>query len=189
MIPDPRKEQQPSDFMRFLQAQGLTLQPQRHVRDQEEIFTTLLDAVLNDASYIGKVQHLIELYGAAYTHTTKETQAKLDAAFEEIKTGTPTYNTAIAKVGTEGTALIVQQEKAHGARSHLPLNSSEHYRIFMDSERENSHMRIYLKLVKPLGNVLDDLVAKDYLPRKFASNLRKVDLSDLESVPDAPKPR
>jgi len=181
-LPD-RKNEMPSqsELLRWIQSQGF-VQAQRHVRDQEEIFTVLLDSIMNDTSYVGKVQHLIELCGASYPHVQRETQEKIDNALGAVDRETPTFKTSISKIGTEDAALVVEQSKAQGARSHLPLNSSEHYRIFMESERENSHMRIYLKLVKVIGSVVDDLVKAGLLPKQFASKMREMDMSELEKA-------
>lgn len=174
-----------SDILTWLRKQGLNLQPQRHIRDQEEIFTTLLDAIFNDLSYVGKVQHLAELYGAAMPEVTQATAKKIQDAFDGVGNEMPSYKTAITEVGTFGHALVVEQSKDQLERSHLPLNSPEHYKEFMGSEKENSHMRLYFKLVLPLGDVIHDLVAKEILPRRFASKLRKPDLSDVKAAMEA----
>ena len=181
MMPSPERKPE-SDLLRWLQQQGISLQQPRHVRDQEEIFTVLLDALMNDVTYVARVQHLIELYGASLPHVGVETQEKIVSAFAAVENETPTFKTSIRQIGTEGTVLVVEQAKAQGASSHLPLNSSEHYRIFMESERENAHMRIYLKLVKVIGWVENDLVKAEMLPRQFASKMREMDLSELEKA-------
>lgn len=184
MASSERKPDSSTDLLRWLQSQGIGLQPQRHVRDQEEIFTVLLDALMNDVTYVARVQHLIELYGASLPHVSAETQEKIETAFQAVESETPSFKTSVRKSGTEGTVLIVEQAKAQGANSSLPLNSAEHYRIFMESERENAHMRIYLKLVKVIGWVENDLVEAKLLPRQFASKMRDMDLSELEKVVD-----
>jgi hypothetical protein len=89
----------------------------------------------------------------------------------------------------EGTMLFVNTSRATDSRSAVPTDSPEHLRILMQEQRENAHWRIYDDLVMILGEVVADLTNTDppLLPRRFASNMREVDLSQLEGDGADPK--
>lgn len=170
------REPSMDELLRQFQQRGFVLQSQRPIRDEQEAILSKIEALHNSTTYIAKVQYLIELYASSLPHIPNELREKVETKLTKAAKASPTFATSIHKTGSEGAVLNINLNRETQESSSLPLDSPEHYRIYLESERENAHMRIYFDLVTLLGDVISALVEAKIIPKTFDSNMRKVSL-------------
>lgn len=172
----PREYREPSmdELLRQFQQRGLVLQSNRPIRDEQEAILSKIEALHNASTYVAKVQYVTELYASSLPHLSPELRPKVEAKLSKASKASPTFATSVSKTGSEGAMLHISLDRATKETSTLPLDSPEHYRIYLEAERENSHMRIYFDLVTLLGDVIDALVTRGIIPKTFDSNMRTV---------------
>lgn len=151
---------------KFAEQSGLQFQAQRRIRDYDEDFLAPLEAIHNDLTDDERVRHLEQFLSTALPYLSEKTLKIVKEARKEADAISGEIKTAIVQVGVYGHALVIEQAKSLGSRSHLPVDSPAHFSALLQNEDRLRRERRFEILVWTKGFVEKELVDQGLIPRK-----------------------